>query len=113
MIRCCCWVPVVFPTGALIANDLGVQPMQAGFKAFKERTSIGPLGDFTAVVGPNGCGKSIIGEALAWVLGGSKRMLRAKTLASLVNTDHSITGANMATVRVRKTSTSGRTIMCP
>jgi hypothetical protein len=36
-------------------------------------------------VGPNGCGKSVFGEAIAFALGGSKRMLRVQNLSSLIN----------------------------
>ena len=40
-----------------------------GFKSFADRTSL-VFGDgITGVVGPNGCGKSNIAEAISWVLG--------------------------------------------
>jgi chromosome segregation protein len=40
-----------------------------GFKSFADRTSL-IFGDgITGVVGPNGCGKSNIAEAISWVLG--------------------------------------------
>jgi len=38
-------------------------------------------------VGPNGCGKSAIGEAVAFALGGNKRMLRAKSYDALINSE--------------------------
>ncbi len=41
-----------------------------GFKSFADYTEILFTGDgITAVVGPNGCGKSNIADAIAWVLG--------------------------------------------
>lgn len=41
-----------------------------GFKSFADYTNLVFTGDgITAVVGPNGCGKSNIADAIAWVLG--------------------------------------------
>ncbi len=48
-----------------------------GFKTFADKTEI-ELGEgLTAVVGPNGCGKSNVGDALLWVMGEQNpRLLR-------------------------------------
>ena len=44
----------------------------AGFKSFVDPTSISVPGNLVGVVGPNGCGKSNIIDAVRWVLGESR-----------------------------------------
>src|SRR5215468_8393791 len=41
----------------------------SGFKSFADRTTVLFGEGITCVVGPNGCGKSNIAEAISWVLG--------------------------------------------
>ena len=47
-----------------------------GFKSFVEPTDLDVLPGLTGIVGPNGCGKSNLVEALRWVMGenSAKRM---------------------------------------
>lgn len=71
-----------------------------GFKSFNGGGEIGPLGRFTCVVGPNGCGKSVVGEAIAFALGGSKKMLRANGQAALINQQLKEAGPAQAQVTV-------------
>ncbi len=46
-----------------------------GFKSFADHQKLVFPGGMTAVVGPNGCGKSNISDALAWVLGEQRASL--------------------------------------
>ena len=52
-----------------------------GFKSFYEKVDLAFPGSVTAVVGPNGCGKSNICDAVAWALGEqSARILRGERM---------------------------------
>ena len=59
----------------------------AGFKSFVDPITIHVPGDLTAVVGPNGCGKSNIIDAVRWVMGElSAKHLRGDSMADVVFT---------------------------
>jgi len=57
-----------------------------GFKSFKERTVLEfEDQDITGVVGPNGCGKSNIVDALLWVMGeNAPKNLRGEALSDII-----------------------------
>lgn len=56
-----------------------------GFKTFADKTEIDFAHGLTAVVGPNGCGKSNIADALLWVMGGhNPRLLRGSDGRDLI-----------------------------
>ncbi len=56
-----------------------------GFKSFADPVELEFPDPITAIVGPNGCGKSNIVDAILWVLGEqSPSLLRAKTMADVV-----------------------------
>ncbi len=57
----------------------------AGFKSFVDPTTIGLPGDLIGVVGPNGCGKSNVIDAVRWVMGEvSAKHLRGDSMADVV-----------------------------
>lgn len=56
-----------------------------GFKSFADAQKLGFPAGMTAVVGPNGCGKSNISDALAWVLGEQRvTLLRGAEMADVI-----------------------------
>ena len=57
----------------------------AGFKSFVDPTDVHLTSDMVAVVGPNGCGKSNIIDAVRWVMGeSSAKNLRGESMTDVI-----------------------------
>ena len=61
----------------------------SGFKSFAEPTNFLLPGQLVGVVGPNGCGKSNIMDAVRWVLGESRASeLRGESMQDVISVSY-------------------------
>lgn len=84
----------------------------AGFKSFADPTTIPIRGNMNAIVGPNGCGKSNVIDAIRWVIGEtSAKQLRGQSMADVIfNGTSSRQPVGKALVELNFDNTAGRIV---
>lgn len=82
----------------------------SGFKSFADSTTLSFRSNRTAVVGPNGCGKSNVIDAIRWVMGeSSARQLRGGNMQDVIFTGTTQRKpVGMASVELRFENTYGK-----
>ena len=82
----------------------------SGFKSFAKATPLTFAPGITAIVGPNGCGKSNVVDAIRWVLGEQRSsVLRGERMDNVIfNGTVNRKGAGMAEVKLVMDNTAGR-----
>lgn len=101
-------------TAAPKVSPLDVSPLKAirlvGFKSFVDPTLLSLPNALTAIVGPNGCGKSNIIDAVRWVMGeSSAKYLRGESMSDVIfNGAHGRKPISQASVELIFDNSSGR-----
>ncbi|MDR2048521.1 MAG: AAA family ATPase, partial [Treponema sp.] len=80
-----------------------------GFKSFADRTQVEFADGITALLGPNGCGKSNVVDAVKWVLGEqAAKTLRAEKMEDVIfNGTENRKPLNVAEVALTLTNEEG------
>ncbi|MFZ5660560.1 MAG: chromosome segregation protein SMC [Pseudomonadota bacterium] len=84
----------------------------SGFKSFVDATTVELPSQLVGIVGPNGCGKSNVVDALRWVLGeSSARQLRGDSMLDVIfNGSQARAPVSRAQVELRFDNSAGRAL---
>ena len=84
----------------------------AGFKSFVDPTTVPFPSNLCAVIGPNGCGKSNIIDAVRWVMGeSSAKTLRGESMADVIfNGSASRKPVGQASIELQFDNSEGRIV---
>src|SRR5699024_10542717 len=107
----CVMIALILPVACLTWSSMRLTQIKlAGFKSFVEPTTIPTPGQLVGVVGPNGCGKSNIIDAVRWVMGESRAAeLRGESMQDVIfNGSDKRKRAARASVELVFDNTSGR-----
>ncbi|MEW8297005.1 MAG: chromosome segregation protein SMC [Candidatus Thiodiazotropha sp.] len=82
----------------------------AGFKSFVDPTTVPIPSNLVGIVGPNGCGKSNVIDAVRWVMGeSSAKMLRGESMADVIFNGSSVRKpVGAATIELMFDNANGR-----